>query len=207
MIASLRGQVLAMGPDHAVIECAGVGYRVTVTPRLLGQLRRGEEAVVLTTLVVREDAMHLYGFADAASQEMFDVLQTVSGLGPRLAVACQSVLEPEEIAQAVRDADAKTLQRVPGVGKRVAERMILELKDKITHFIAAPTVDEVEEEVGAGQLPVEADQVADQVSQALVGLGFAEKEIGPAVVEVLSQRPELDTAAALRASLSALSRK
>lgn len=205
MIASLRGQVLAMGQDHAVIECSGVGYRFTATPRLLGQLSRGEEATVLTTLVVREDSMQLFGFSDSASQEMFDVLQTVSGLGPRLAVACQSVLEPDEIARAVRDADSKTLQRVPGVGKRVAERMILELKEKVAHF--AVPVATAEDAASATQLPVGADQVADQVSQALLGLGFAEKEIGQAVAEVLNAQPELDTAAALRATLSALGRK
>ncbi|MGD7001140.1 Holliday junction branch migration protein RuvA [Corynebacterium halotolerans] len=203
MIASLRGTVTTIGLDHAVIECSGVGYLFTATPRTLAELRRGEESSVLTTLVVREDSMQLYGFTDSESREMFHLLQTVSGLGPRLAVASQSVLDPGEIARAVRDSDSKTLQRIPGVGKRVAERMILELKEKVSHF-AEPVP---EGPVPAAQLPVGADHVADEVTQALLGLGFAEKEISKVVAEVLAQQPELDTAVALRASLTALGKK
>lgn len=204
MIASLRGTVLTIALDHAVIECAGVGYMFTATPRTLAELRRGDEASILTTLVVREDSMQLYGFTDPDSREMFHLLQTVTGLGPRLAVACQSVLEPDEIAGAVRDADSKTLQRIPGVGKRVAERMILELKDKVAAF-SAP--EGGPEDVTVTQLPVGSDRVADQVTEALVGLGFAEKEAGRVITEVLAAQPDLDTAAALRACLTALGRK
>ena len=186
-----------------VIECAGVGYMFTATPRTLAELRRGDEASILTTLVVREDSMQLYGFTDPDSREMFHLLQTVTGLGPRLAVACQSVLEPDEIAGAVRDADSKTLQRIPGVGKRVAERMILELKDKVAAF-SAP--EGGPEDVAVTQLPVGSDRVADQVTEALVGLGFAEKEAARVIAEVLAAQPDLDTAAALRACLAALGR-
>lgn len=201
MIASLRGTVLNIGHDHGVIDCGGVGYLFTAAPATLATLRRGEEATVLTALVVREDAMLLYGFADAESREMFHLLQTVTGLGPKLAVAAQSVLDPAEISQAVIAGDAKTLQRVPGVGKRMAERMILELKDKVAAFT---DVGAEESRVPGVQLPVGSEMVAEQVTEALQGLGFVEKEAARAVGEVLAGQPDLDTAAALRAALAAL---
>lgn len=204
MIASLRGTVLSIGLDHGVIDCGGVGYLFTATPTTLATLRRGEEATVLTAMVVREDAMLLYGFTDSESREMFHLLQTVTGLGPKLAVATQSVLNPAEVSQAVVGADAKTLQRVPGVGKRMAERMILELKDKVAAF----TVAETEETPAAGvQLPVGSEMVTEQVTEALLGLGFMEKEATRVIGEVLAEQPELDTAAALRAALAALGKK
>lgn len=206
MIASLRGIVINIGLSSAVIECQGVGYEVITTPNTLSRLVRGEEALLLTTMVVREDAMKLYGFIDNESREMFAVLQTVSGLGPRLALACQSVFSPVEISQAITAGDAKTLQRIPGVGKRMADRLIVELKDKVAAFSAGV----VEADDGQQTLPtasVASVVVVDQVTQALVGLGFSEKQSEGAVNAVLSADPTLDTSGALRAALAKLSGK
>lgn len=204
MIASLRGTVITIGLGSAVIECQGVGYEVTTTPSTLAQLQRGEEALLLTTMVVREDAMKLYGFIDDQTREMFSLLQTVTGLGPRLALACESVLSPIEISQAIAGGDSKTLQRVPGVGKRMAERLIVELKDKVGAFAAGVVESGGESAPVQGVAPV---VVIDQVTQALVGLGFSEKQADEAVASVLSSNPELDTSAALRAALAKLSGK
>ncbi|ANE04160.1 Holliday junction branch migration protein RuvA [Corynebacterium crudilactis] len=206
MISSLRGTVINIGLSSAVIECNGVGYEVVTTPTTLSRLIRGEEALVLTTMVVREDAMKLYGFIDNESREMFSVLQTVSGLGPRLALACESVLSPLEIAQAISAGDAKTLQRVPGVGKRMADRLIVELKDKVTAFTAG-VVDEAGEQIPLSGASIASAVVVEQVSQALVGLGFSEKQSDDAVTFVLTADPSLDTSGALRAALAKLSGK
>lgn len=204
MIASLRGTVIHIGLGAAVIECQGVGYEVTTTPSTLSQLQRGEEALILTTMVVREDAMKLYGFIDDQSREMFSLLQTVTGLGPRLALACESVLNPVEISQAISGGDSKTLQRVPGVGKRMAERLIVELKDKVSAFTAG-IVETSGEATGIQSVaPV---VIIEQVTQALTGLGFTEKQADGAVAAVLGENPELDTSAALRAALARLSGK
>lgn len=207
MIASLRGPVIAVGLDHAVIECSGVGYRFTATPLTLSGLRRGEESTVLTSLVVKEDSMTLYGFTDDDTREMFHLLQTVTGLGPRLALASQSVLTTAEISRAIGGGDAKALQRIPGVGKRMADRMIVELKDKVAVFAPEPGSDEAAGDPGAVPLPTDAAAVAEQVTEALLGLGFTERVAQPVVDRVLAADPGLDTAAALRASLSELGRK
>lgn len=202
MIASVRGTVITIGLDHAVIECAGVGYRVEATPATLATLRRGEEAFLLTSLVVREDAQILHGFASDEDRGMFHLLQTVTGLGPRLAVACLSVFDAGEISQAIAGEDARGLQRIPGVGKRMAERLILELKDKVAAYAPA-----TEDDVTVPDLTPAAESVALQVTEALVGLGFTDRVAGPVVEGVLAENPQLDTAAALRAALSQLGRK
>lgn len=207
MIASLRGTVINIGLSSAVIECHGVGYEVITTPNTLSRLVRGEEALLLTTMVVREDAMKLYGFIDNESREMFAVLQTVSGLGPRLALACESVLSPLEIAQAISGGDSKTLQRVPGVGKRMADRLIVELKDKVAAFSAGVVEDNTGQGVISAGNDVASAVVVEQVSQALVGLGFSEKQSDDAVTFVLAADPTLDTSGALRAALAKLSGK
>ncbi|GAB3701460.1 Holliday junction branch migration protein RuvA [Corynebacterium nasicanis] len=203
MIASVRGTVIALGLDHVVIECAGVGYRVEATPSTLATLRRGEEAFLLTSLIVREDAHILHGFASDEDRGMFHLLQTVTGLGPRLAVACLSVFDAGEISAAIAGEDAKALQRIPGVGKRMAERLVLELKDKVAAYVPAPPAGET----GAPALSPAAASVAQQVTDALIGLGFTERVAQPVVEGVLAEDSGLDTAAALRAALAQLGRK
>ncbi|MDU0477825.1 Holliday junction branch migration protein RuvA [Staphylococcus chromogenes] len=201
MIASLSGEVIAIELSGAVIECGGVGYYFAATPRTLGTLTRGEQARVLTTMVVREDAMLLYGFSDAASRELFATLQSVSGLGPKLAMAALAMLTPDEISRAISTSDLKALQAIPGVGKRMAERMVVELKDKIAAF----TSDDPAPSRTAVTAHSDVDQ--EQVLEALVGLGFPEKSAAAAVDAVLADTPAASTSQALRAALAYLGKK
>ena len=209
MIASLSGEVLSIALEHAVIECGGVGYQFLATTRTLGTLMRGEHARVMTSLAVKEDAMTLYGFTADEDRAMFHQLQVVSGLGPKLALACLSVLEPDEIATAINNGDAKKLQTIPGVGKRMSERMALELKDKVKGFITQPAGDDASA-ASQSSLPVGSGAIVDTVVEALVGLGFTEKAARPVVEAFVAESEDvetLETATVLRASLAALSGK
>ena len=209
MIASLNGEVLSIALDHAVIECGGVGYQFLATPRTLGTLVRGDRARVMTSLAVKEDAMTLYGFTADEDRAMFHQLQVVSGLGPKLALACLSVLEPGEIATAINNGDAKKLQTIPGVGKRMSERMALELKDKVKRFITQPAGDDASA-ASQSSLPVGSGAMVDTVVEALVGLGFTEKAARPVVEAFVAESEDvetLETATVLRAALAALSGK
>ena len=131
MISSVRGEVLEVALDHVVIEAAGIGYRVNATPSTLATLRRGSQARLVTAMIVREDSMTLYGFGDSDTRDLFLTLLSVSGVGPRLAMATLAVHDAPALRQALADSDVAALTRVPGIGKRGAERMVLELRDKI----------------------------------------------------------------------------
>lgn len=200
MIASLRGTVLDIQLDHVVLECAGVGYKVLATPTTLGTLQRGEEAQVMTTLVVKEDSMTLYGFTSTDDRDMFHVLQTVSGLGPKLALAALSVMGAGDLAQAIAGEESARLQKIPGVGKRMAQRLVLELKDKVSGF--APALSD-----GPPTTPAATGPVVDDVVEALVGLGFSDKAARPVVEAVAAEQPDAATPVVLRAALSQLGTK
>jgi holliday junction DNA helicase RuvA len=196
MIASVRGEVLEVALDHAVIEAAGVGYRVNATPSTLAALRQGSEARLITAMVVREDSMTLYGFADADTRDLFLTLLSVSGVGPRLAMATLAVHDAVALRQALRDGDVAALTRVPGIGKRGAERMVLELRDKVG-AAGAPA--------GAPALAgLNGHAVRGPVVEALVGLGFAAKQAEEATDKVLAGDGAATTSGALRAALSLL---
>jgi Holliday junction DNA helicase RuvA len=208
LISSVRGPVLSIGLDHAVVEVGGVGLAVQAAPGTLATLRRGEEARLATALVVREDSLTLYGFTDADTRELFGLLQTVTGVGPRLALSILAVLEPRELCRALAEGDTTALKRVPGVGLKSAERLVLELKDKVD---TTPT--------GHAELPVARPKVSgrDHVVEALVGLGFAAKQAEQAVDAVLAEHPAgsgngkgtgsaVDTSVTLRAALARLGR-
>ena len=194
MIASVHGQVAAVGAHGAVVEVGGVGLAVSCTPATLARLRVGRPARLSTSLVVREDSLTLYGFSDDDERSVFELLQTASGVGPRLAQAVLSVLPPTEVRRAVATADVPALTRVPGIGKKGAERLVLELRDRI----------------GAIE-PAAADGVPtapwkDQVGQALVGLGWTAKEADAAVAAVAPHAADTtDVPALLRAARRALS--
>lgn len=195
MIASVRGEVLEIALDHVVIESAGVGYRVNATPATLASLRRGDETRLTTAMIVREDSMTLYGFSDPDARDLFGLLQTVSGVGPRLAMATLAVLEPDALRAALADGNTAALTRVPGIGKRGAERMIVELRDKVATFGGN----------GAATLSsVSLSPMRDQVVEALVGLGFPLKQAESSTDAVLADTPDADTSTALRAALSQL---
>ncbi|PVY96526.1 Holliday junction branch migration protein RuvA [Actinomycetospora cinnamomea] len=199
MISSVRGEVLSVGLDHAVVEVGGVGLAVQATPSTLARLRRGQAARLDTALVVREDSLTLFGFADAAERELFGLLQTVSGVGPRLALATLAVLDPQALSTALADGNLTTLMSVPGIGRKGAERLVVELRDKVAP--AAPG------DAGAGEppaSPVAAGTLRDQVVEALVGLGFAARPAEKAVDEVLGAGGPSDSSAVLRAALTRL---
>ncbi|WP_028927745.1 Holliday junction branch migration protein RuvA [Pseudonocardia acaciae] len=198
MISSVRGPVLAIGLDHAVIEVGGVGLAVHATPATLATLRRGEQAQLATSLIVREDSLTLYGFADTETSELFGLLQTVTGVGPRLALATLAVLEPDALRQALADGDLKALTRVPGIGRKGAERLVVELRDKVTAAPTAPATNGTSTSAGVSG--------RDHVVEALVGLGFAAKQAEQTVDAVFAESNGngVDTSAALRAALNRL---
>ena len=196
MIASVRGEVLDIALDHVVIEAAGVGYRVMATPATLATLRRGEQARLITAMIVREDSMTLYGFVDGDARDLFSTLLGVSGVGPKIALATLAVYDAAALRQALADGDVAALTRVPGIGKRGAERLVLELRDKIG---ALPTVGGVSAATGHA--------VRAPVVEALVGLGFPAKQAEEACEKVLAADPGASTSSALRAALSMLGKK
>ena len=191
MISSVRGEVLDVALDHVVIEAAGVGYTVMATPSTLATLRRGAEARLITAMIVREDSKTLYGFPDGETRDLFSTLLGVSGVGPKIALATLAVYDAPTLRQALGDGDVTALTRVPGIGKRGAERMVLELRDKIGLPGAAPAA-------------VNGHAVRGPVVEALVGLGFAAKQAEEATDKVLAGDGQATTSAALRAALSLL---
>jgi len=173
MIASVRGRVTAVSPDGAVVEVGGVGLAVSCSPSTIATLRVGDEARLATSLIVREDSLTLYGFPDDDARSLFELLQTASGVGPRLAQAVLAVHAPDVVRKAIATGDATTLTRVPGIGKKGAERLILELRDRI-----GPVGGGGE---GAMSLPVAGITWQDQVRQGLVGLGWTAGQADQAV--------------------------
>jgi holliday junction DNA helicase RuvA len=175
MIASVRGRVASVAPEGAVVEVGGVGLAVQCTPGTLAGLRVGGEARLATSLVVREDSLTLYGFADEDEKQLFELLQTASGVGPRLAQAVLAVLTPDTVRRAVANGDTATLTRVPGIGRKGAERLVLELRDRIGPVLGPVAV------TGSGAV---ADGWPEQVRQALVGLGWTAAQADQAVAAV-----------------------
>lgn len=198
MISSVRGEVLQIGLDHAVVEVGGVGFAVHATPTTLAGLRRGEQARLATALVVREDSLTLFGFADDDERALFGQLQTVGGIGPRLALAVLAVLDPDTLRRALVGEEVRTLTRVPGIGPKVAQRMVLELKDKVSAPAATPS---------AAMLPTNgAPPKRDAVVEALIGLGFPPKPAETAVDAALAADAGADASGLLRTALAALGR-
>ncbi|MFF7386572.1 Holliday junction branch migration protein RuvA [Streptomyces griseoluteus] len=176
MIAFVSGTVAALAPDSAVVEVGGVGMAVQCTPDTLAKLRVGQAARLHTSLVVREDSLTLYGFADDDERQVFELLQTASGVGPRLAQAMLATHRPDALRRAVATADEKALTAVPGIGKKGAQKLLLELKDRLGAPLGAPAV-------GA---PV-SQGWRDQLHAALIGLGYATREADDAVTAVTPQ--------------------
>ncbi|MCC3770211.1 Holliday junction branch migration protein RuvA [Streptomyces sp. UNOC14_S4] len=177
MIAFVSGTVAALAPDTAVVEVGGVGMAVLCTPTTLSGLRLGEQARLATSLVVREDSLTLYGFADDDERQVFELLQTASGVGPRLAQAMLAVHSPDALRRAVATGDEKALTAVPGIGKKGAQKLLLELKDRLGDPVGTG---------GGRAAPAAAAPPAwsEQLHAALVGLGYAPREAETAVAAV-----------------------
>jgi len=202
MIAFVRGTVAAVGLTSVVLEVGGVGLELHCTPNTIAELSRGTEAMVPTSMVVREDSLTLFGFADEDEKQMFELVQTASGVGPKLAQAMLAVLNPESIRRAVGSDDVKTLTAVPGIGQKGAQRIILELRDRI----GAPGTASV---AGVAMSATAGAGWQSQVHGGLVGLGWTGKEADRAVVAVTADAdlmPTPDVAKLLRLALQSLSR-
>ncbi|MFJ3976824.1 Holliday junction branch migration protein RuvA [Streptomyces sp. NPDC090021] len=179
MIAFVNGAVAALTPNLAVIEVGGVGMAVHCTPNTIAGLRVGEQARLATSLVVREDSLTLYGFADDDERQVFELLQTASGVGPRVAQAMLGVHTPDALRVAFASGDAKALTAVPGIGPKGAQKLLLELKGKLG--APAPVVG-AQRAVASGPAPW-----TEQLTAALIGLGYASREAEEAVVAVTPQ--------------------
>lgn len=198
MIASLRGTVARTGLDHVVLEVGGVGMLVHTTPATPVALRPGQEVTLSTSLVVREDSLTLYGFAGEDERDVFETVQTVSGVGPRLALAMLAVHTPDAVRAAITTGDLVALTKVPGIGRKGAERLVLELRDRI----GAPAG-------GGGGSPATGPSSSwqPQVRDALVGLGWTAKQADDAVEAVAPLAADgADVAALLKAALQELGR-
>lgn len=197
MIAEVSGTVRSVGPDGTVLAVGGVGLQVQCTPATLARLRVGEPATLATALVVREDSLTLYGFADADQRSVFEILQTATGVGPRLAQAVLGVLDPESVRAAIAGEDLAALTKVPGVGRKLAQRLVLELKDRL----------------GPPAGPAGSGTAAPaDVRDGLVALGYSVREADDALAAV---RPGVaapdaqhdDAAVLLKAALGVLRRR
>ena len=194
MIASLSGRVAHVGLDRVVLEVGGAGLLVHTTPRTAADARVGHELRLATTLVVREDSLTLYGFGADGERDMFETVQTVSGVGPRLALAMLSVLAPDDLRAALTTGDTAALTKVPGVGKKSAERLVLELRDKVG-MPSAPVGGAGAPAAGGGSSA--GTPWREQVTEALVGLGWSARQAEGAVESVAAQADEDATVATL----------
>lgn len=182
MIAYVRGRVSAVSLDSAVVEVGGIGVQVQCAPATLAGLHVGDQATVPTSLVVREDSLTLFGFADEDERTTFELLQTASGVGPKLAQAMLAVHRPDDLRAAVAEEDLATLTRVPGIGRKGAQRIVLELKDRLGPPVTSRATPAGREASGGASAPVGAWR--EQVRSALVGLGWSAREADTAVESV-----------------------
>lgn len=208
MIAHLSGVVSTVGPDLAVLDVGGVGLAVTCTPSTLATLRIGTGARLATSLVVREDSLTLYGFTDDDERGLFELLQTASGVGPRLAQAVLAIHRPATIRRAVASSDIAVLTQVPGIGKKGAERLIIDLKDRLGTGVGSG-IDAPSEGPGTAGEP----SWRQPLMQALLGLGWSAREAEAAVQEIapaaqarIERGDSVGVGALLRQALSILDR-
>jgi Holliday junction DNA helicase RuvA len=200
VIASVRGTVAALGPDGAVVEVGGVGLAVSASPGTLARLRVGETARLATSLVVREDSLTLFGFADDDERATFELLQTANGVGPKLAQTMLAVHPPRELRRAIASGDHASLTKVPGIGRKGAERIVIELRDRIGAVERSDTTSA--ELTGIAAVAPWRDQLA----HALAGLGFSGKE-AEAAIDAVTPDAAGDTDDADAPDVSALLRK
>jgi holliday junction DNA helicase RuvA len=192
VIASITGTVVALTPASVVLEVGGIGIAVSVTPQVAVAARAGDRLALHTSLIVREDSLTLYGFLDGDQRDIFEAVQTVTGIGPRTALAVLATLSPDGLRRAIASEDVASLTRVPGIGTKGAQRMIIELRDRI------------------GQAPRDEGDGDWQVllREALGSLGWSDRDAESAVAAVVpSAGPEPDLSTLLRAALQHLDRR
>lgn len=177
MIAHLTGTVRHLTTEKVVLEVGGVGYSISITPRTSTHIVMGSEVSLATTLIVREDSMTLFGFLDSRDRDIYETLQSVTGIGPKVALAITGALTPDELARAISMEDIAAIEKVPGIGRKGAQRLILELKGKLVSDTSTP------------QLATHS-AVRDQLLSALTGLGFSAKESDIAINNTFSNLVE-----------------
>lgn len=175
MISLLTGTVRAVNTDRVVVEVGGFGLSVLVTPQTTTQLTLGSQIQLFTSLVVREDSLTLFGFVNEEARTLFELVQTVSGIGPKVALSILASLTPEDLARAISQEDIGAIEKVPGIGRKGAQRLILELKGKLKDLS------------GGQQYKSHQPAWREQLSSALVSLGFSPKESDVAISNVVSQ--------------------
>lgn len=195
MISQLTGTVRHLTTEKVILEVGGVGYAISITPRSSSQISMGAVMTLSTTLVVREDSLTLFGFLDAHDRDVYETLQTVTGIGPKVALAITGALTPDDLARAIAMEDIAAIEKVPGIGRKGAQRLILELKGKLVSDVSTPAM-------------VTHSAVRDQLLAALTGLGFTAKESDIAInntISTLSENGEdpalLDVASLLKLTL------
>ena len=199
MIAYVRGSVASVGAGSAVVDVGGVGLELQCAPGTLADLRVGHQTTLAAALVVREDSLTLYGFADEDERSVFEILQTVTGVGPRLAQSVLAALSPDALRRAVATEDLTALMRVSGVGRKGAQRLVLELKDRL----GSPSGVVVD----LGSATAAAPTWEAQVREALIGLGWSPREAEAAVAVVAEDvEPDADVSTVLRLALRSLDR-
>lgn len=175
MISLINGIVRSISSDRAVVEVGGVGLAVSLTSQTTVQLNLGTPVQLFTSLVVREDSLTLFGFLDEESRSAFELVQTVSGIGPKVALAILGAHTPQSLAVAIAQEDIKAIEKVPGIGRKGAQRLILELKGKISDF---GSVDHKQ---------IHQPVWREQLTSALISLGFTAKDSDSAITAVVSQ--------------------
>jgi Holliday junction DNA helicase RuvA len=199
VIAYVRGSVASVGAGSAVVDVGGIGLELQCAPGTLAELRVGHHATLAAALVVREDSLTLYGFSDEDERSVFEILQTVTGVGPRLAQSVLAALSPDALRRAVATEDLTALMRVSGVGRKGAQRLVLELKDRL----GSPSGEVVDLGTTASAGP----GWEGQVREALIGLGWSPREADAACAAVADDvEPDSDVATVLRLALRSLDR-
>lgn len=181
MISLISGTLRALSIDRAVVDVSGIGYSLLITPRTSQRLVLGGEVQFFTTLVVREDSLTLFAFLDSTERDTFEVVQTVTGIGPKVALAITGALTPDDLARAISQEDVGAIEKVPGIGKKGAQRLILELKGKL-HSSS-----------NDARIPSSQSGVRDQLVAALTGLGFSPKDSDAAITSTFAILSETST--------------
>lgn len=201
MIAFVRGSVVSIGSDSLVVDVGPIGMTVTVTPATALSVRIGEHVQLITSMVIREDSWTVYGFLDADEKSVFELVQTVNGIGPRIALAVLAAMSPDDLRRAIASEDSKALTKVSGLGSKGAQRVILELRDRI----GAPSG-----AVGMGSAPISGWQ--SSVHAGLTSLGWSGREADAAITEITPLADEqlvsgaADIPVLLKAALRSLDR-
>lgn len=182
MISLINGTVRSISSDRLIIEVGGVGLSVLVTAQCSTSLNLGTHVQLFTTLVVREDSLTLFGFLDDESRALFELVQTVSGIGPKVALSIIGALPPQELASAILSESASTIEKIPGIGKKGAQRLILELKSKMHGYATS------------GVMSTHQPAWREQLASALVSLGYSAKESDGAINLLVEERAGQDIA-------------